>query len=189
MIKAVINIDAPAQRVFGILTDFPGYIKWIPGCEKCAVISQSGSTVEAELIVNGAKRIQMGMRFEAQPPKVLSFKMTKSKDMKAYSGAYRLMDAADGKGTVVLVELEIDAGFMVPKFMVDRIGQQMVDDIGTALRKHATGPGGAGAAAATEARKPGVQDKPRRSRRILQVTKIAEGYRIWLMGETFIVKN
>jgi len=186
MIKAVINVEAPPQHVFNILTDYPRYKDWIPGCEKCSVLSQTGAVTDAEIIVSGMKRIEMALRFEAQPPQALSFKMTKAKDIKAYSGTYRLMPAADGKGTVVIAELEIDAGFMVPKFMVDKISRKMMDDTGEALRKHATATPAA-VMAAPGAQAAADQGKPRRPKRILRVTKVPEGYRIWLMGESFTV--
>lgn len=185
MIKTVINVNAPRRNVFSVLTDYSGYRNWVPGCEQCAVTSQSGNSAEAQIVVSSMKRIEMALRFEAQPIQSLNFRMVKGRDVKAYSGTYRLMDASDGKGTVLIAELEIDAGMMVPRFMVDRISKKMMDDTGAALRKHmqtvrlptvATAP-----APAREAR-------PRRARRLLRITKTASGYRIWLQGETYLVK-
>src|SRR5262245_6728729 len=139
MIKAVINVDAPPKHVFNVLSDFSRYKEWIPGCESCTVTGQQGNTTDVDLAISSMKRIELSLRFEAVPTKALAFRMTRGKDMKAYSGTYRLMDAADGKGTVVVAELEIDAGFMVPKFMVDRISRKMIDDTGAALRQHIAG--------------------------------------------------
>ena len=117
----------------------------------------------------------------------MNFRMTKGKDVKAYSGTYRLMDATDGKGTVLIAELEIDAGMMVPKFMVDRISKKMIDDTGNALRKHIEGvriP----TAVAQAARSAAKAAAPRRARRLLRITKTDAGYKIWLQGETYIIK-
>ena len=136
MIKAVINVPAARQQVFSVLTDYSGYRNWVPGCEACTVTSQSGNSADAQIVVASMKRIEMSLRFEAQPIQSLAFRMTKGKELKAYSGTYRLMDATDGAGTVVIAELEIDAGMMVPRFMVDRISKKMIDDTGVALRKH-----------------------------------------------------
>jgi len=187
MIKAVINVPAPRQMVFSVLTDYPGYRNWVPGCEQCAVLSQSGNSAEAQIVVSSMKRIEMSLRFEAQPIQSLSFRMVKGKDVKAYSGTYRLMDATDGKGTVLIAELEIDAGMMVPKFIVDRMSKKMIDDTGSALRKHmqtVTIPTAAAQAARAAAAR---EARPRRARRLLRVTKTASGYKIWLQGETYTV--
>jgi len=182
MIKSVINVPAPRQMVFSVLTDYPGYRNWVPGCEQCAVLSQSGNSAEAQIVVSSMKRIEMSLRFEAQPIQSLSFRMVKGKDVKAYSGTYRLMDATDGKGTVLIAELEIDVGMMVPKFMVDRMSKKMIDDTGNALRKHMQT-----VRIPTTAAQAARSARPRRARRLLRVTKTASGYKIWLQGETYTV--
>lgn len=189
MIKAVINVPAPRQQVFSALTDYPGYRNWIPGCERCTVTSQSGNSAEAQIIVSSMKRIEMSLHFDAEPIQSLAFRMTEGKELKAYSGTYRLMDAADGAGTVVVAELEIDAGRMVPKFMVDRMSKKMIDDTGTALRKHLEGarvPTAVAQAVRTAAKAAAPR---RRARRLLRVIKTDAGYKIWLQGQTYFVKS
>jgi carbon monoxide dehydrogenase subunit G len=189
MIKAVLNVPAPKQLVFSALTDYSGYKNWVPGCEQCTVTSQSGNSSDAQIVVNSMKRIEMALRFEAQPIQALSFRMTKGKELKAYSGTYRLMDATDGNGTVVIAELEIDAGMMVPKFMVDRMSKKMIDDTGNALRKHLEGariPTAVAQAAQSAAKAAAPR---RRARRLLRITKNDSGYKIWLQGEVYTVKT
>lgn len=187
MIKAVVNIEVSAQNVFNALTDYPRYKEWIPGCEKCMVTSSSGNAADTDIVVTGIKRIDMGLHFEAQPPHALSFRMTRGKDLKTYAGTYRLMDAADGKGTVMVAELDIDLGGMVPKFMVDKMTRKMIDDLVASLKKFILSKGATGvaAAAATTA----APAKPRRAKRILRVVKTVDGYRVWLLGETIAVKS
>ena len=190
MIKAVINVAAPRPQVFGILSDYPRYKDWVPGCERCVVTSASGNTSDTEIVISSMKRIELGVRFEAQPDQLLSFRMTKGKELKAYSGTYRLMDAADGSGTVVIAELEIDVGMMVPKFMVDKMTRKMMDDTGVAIRKYlAKAPRPAVAAPAAAPRAAAPPAKRRRARKLLRVTKSAAGYNVWLMGESFAVKS
>jgi ribosome-associated toxin RatA of RatAB toxin-antitoxin module len=187
MIKAVINVPAARQQVFSVLTDYSGYRNWVPGCEACTVTSQSGNSAEAAIVVGGMKRVEMSLRFEAQPIQSLVFRMTRGKDLKAYSGTYRLMDASDGAGTIVIAELEIDAGMMVPKFMVDKMSRKMIDDTGAALRKHLAG-ARIPTAVAQAAHSAAKAAAPRRPRRLLRITKTDAGYKIWLRGETYIVK-
>jgi carbon monoxide dehydrogenase subunit G len=188
MIKAVINVAAPRTQVFSILSDYPNYNKWVPGCERANVTSSSGNTADVDIVISSMKRIELGVRFEAQPSQALTFRMTRGKELKAYSGTYRLMDSTDGAGTVVIAELEIDVGMMVPKFMVDKMTRKMMDDTGVAMRKYISSapPVAAAKAPAAHAVAPG---KRRRARNIMRVTKTADGYSVWLMGETFVVKN
>jgi uncharacterized protein YndB with AHSA1/START domain len=188
MIRTVINVEAPRDHVFHILTDYPKYKKWLPGCEKCDVTASTGNTTDTEIVVNGMKKMRMGLRFEAQPSQLLSFRMLASKDLKAYSGCYRLMDAADGKGTVVIAEMEVDAS--VPKFLLDRVVKKSIEETGNALRQYIGSipfvPGTVFKAAA--AGRP-AESKPRRAKRILQVVRTPDGYSIWIMGETYKVKR
>ena len=186
MIKTVINVTAPRNQVFSVLSDYARYKEWVPGCERCSVTSASGSTSDTEIVINSMKRIELGVRFEAQPSTSLSFRMTKGKELKAYSGTYRLMDSTDGSGTVVIAELEIEVGMMAPKFMVDKMTRKMMDDTGAALRKYIAS---APRAAAPAARPAAPAAKRRRARKIMYVTKTPSGYTVWLMGETFAVKN
>ena len=191
MIKAVINVEAPRHQVYRVLTDYPNYKSWLPGCEQSTLVSSSGNTADTEVVVNSMKKMKMGLRFEAFPTQSLNFKMTSGKELKAYEGSYRLMDAADGKGTVVIAEMDIDAGAMVPRFMVDRIAKKSIDDTGNALKQYILklpAEAGLGAAAPAAAR-PAAEGRRRRARKILKVTRTADGYAVWMMGETLFVKK
>lgn len=188
MIKAVVNIEVSAQHIFNALTDYPRYKEWIPGCEKCVVTSSSGNSADTDIVVSGMKRIDMGLHFEAQPPRALSFRMTRGKDLKTYAGTYRLLDSADGKGTVMVAELDIDPGGMVPKFMVDKMTRKMIDELVASLKKFIASSGAPAAVAVPAAKAAGLA-KPRRAKRILRVVKTADGYRVWLLGETISVRS
>jgi carbon monoxide dehydrogenase subunit G len=184
MIKAVINIEAPREQVFGILSDYPKYTEWVPGCEKATVTASNGAASDVEIVVNTMKRMTLGLRFESVPSTVLSFRMISGKDIKAYTGSYRLMDSADGTGSVVIAELDLDAGPMAPKFLVERIVKKTLDDTGNAIKKMvksmpAPRPEARAAAAGAAAA------KTRRVRHIVRVVKTADGSQVWFAGQTY----
>jgi uncharacterized protein YndB with AHSA1/START domain len=188
MIKAVINVEAPREHVFQVLTDFPKYKLWLPGCEKCDVTATSGATTDTDIVVNGMKKMRMGLRFEAQPTQLINFRMLNSSDLKAYSGSYRLMDSADGKGTVVIAEMEIDAS--VPRFMLDRVAKKSMEETGNALKQYAKSiPVETSSAARAVAAPHPAAAQRRRAKRIMQVIKTADGYTVWMMGETYRIKG
>ena len=188
MIKTVLNVEAPRQQVFSILTDYPRYKDWLPGCESSRVVSTTASSTDTEIVIASMKKMTLGLRFEAGSDQVLSFRMTSGKDLKAYSGSYRLMEAADGRGTVLISEMEIDAGAMVPRFMVDRMAKKSIDDTGNALKKHIRAmPAPAVAPAAKPAAPAAAAPRARRAKRIVQVVRTEQGYRLWLMGQTYAV--
>jgi len=84
--------------------------------------------------------------------------------LKAYSGSYRLIDSADGKGTVLVAELNVDVRGMVPKFMVDRFISKSFDETGKALTAYAKK---LPVQAAAPARGPVAEAKPRRAKRVM----------------------
>jgi carbon monoxide dehydrogenase subunit G len=188
MIKAVVNVEAPRHQVFSVLTDYPRYQEWLPACQQSNVVSGSGSTAETEIVISSIKTMTLVLRFEAEPIQLLSFRLVRSKDIKGYTGSYRLMDAADGKGTVVIAEMELDAGAMVPKFMVDRMAKKSIDDTGRALKKYIQRLPPA-AAPVPEVPRVAAVVRPRRAKRILQVVRTSAGHQIWYMGETVLVKS
>lgn len=186
MVKAVIQVEAPRPRVFAILTDYPRYQEWVAGCASSTVTSKTDTMTEADVVITGMKRMTLGLRFEAFPEQTINFRMVRGTDVKAYSGSYRLMDSADGKGTVVIAELQVEVGGMAPKFMVDRIVSKTFDDTATALKAYVQKTRSASDAAparatATESRRKGV-------RHLLKVVKTGDGYRMWFLGEAFAVK-
>ena len=130
MIKSIVRLDATRPQVFHALTDFAQYTKWVPGCERCQIVNASRNVTDVEITINSIRRLQLVLRFETEPVHSIRFRMTKGKDIKGYSGTYRLMDSADRRGTVVIAELEIDAGFLAPKFIIDMAASKALRDVG-----------------------------------------------------------
>ena len=186
MVKSVIQVDAPRTRVFSILTDYPRYQEWVAGCTSSTVTTKTDTTAEADIVISGMKRMTLGLRFETFAEQTINFRMVRGTDVKAYSGSYRLMDSADGKGTVVVAELQVDVGGMAPKFMVDRIVSKTFDDTATALKAYVQK-----TRSSSEAAPAGVmaaQPKRKSVRRLLKVVKTGDGYRMWILGESFSAK-
>ncbi|HWC95870.1 MAG TPA: SRPBCC family protein [Candidatus Sulfopaludibacter sp.] len=180
MIKAVINVDAPRQQVFSALAGFAQYAEWVPSCEQCEVLAVNGSLTDVRVVMNSAKRIDVGLRFEASPTQLLKFWMIKGTDIKRYAGTYRLMDAADQKGTVVIAELDVDAGFMAPRFLVDGMTSRALRDTGEALKKFVR----TMSATETVAAQGTVDgDLAIRRKPLVRIVKTPLGYRTWLFGQ------
>ncbi|MEZ5400190.1 MAG: SRPBCC family protein [Bryobacteraceae bacterium] len=189
MIKTVIHIESPRPFVFEVFTQYANYRHWLPGCEKSDVASANGNVTDLDLTVNSMKRMSMTLRFEANPPQVLNFSMTKGSELKAYEGSYRLMDSADGRGTVVMAELDIDAGALAPKFLVDRMAKKAVEETGAALKKYiqTLPPPSQQAVASSAAPQKGVAKRlTRGKKKVLEIVRTPGGYRIWYLGRPYV---
>lgn len=181
MIKSVLNVNAARDVVFRILADYGAYASWVPGCARSTVLSTTGTRAETELVLEGMKTITVVLAFDATENQGVRFELVKSADLKNYRGEYRLMDAASGGGTVVIAEIEMDAGAMVPRFMVDRIVKKALEDMGKALHARVkSAPPQVEAAAAA-----GHGGHKRKRRRVLQIANTPTGPRIWYVGRLY----
>ena len=197
MTKSVFQIDAPMDRLFGIIADFERWSEWFPGCKAAKIVSDKGTSLQVEITLASVKTITMGLEFDLTPTQLINFRKYSGKDVKDYCGSFRLMNASDGAGTVVMGEMEMDAGAMVPKFMVGRIMEKSLAQTAEALKQRVrTAPPStkyavAGMAAAVHA--PGGPGAPTaatpvRRQRMVHVIQSGEGYRVWLMGKTRFYK-
>jgi ribosome-associated toxin RatA of RatAB toxin-antitoxin module len=194
MVKSVAQVEHARALIFGILTDYSSYPSWVPGCESCIVQSSAGTISTIEITLNSMKKITLGLRFDAAPDQLLKFEMVSGTDVKSYTGSYKLMNATDGSGTVVVTELELDAGPMAPKFIVDRMIKKTLEQTGEALGKYAKTvaakqpPVEASGATASPAKPAVVKKKFRKSKCLLRVYKTDAGEQIWYSGQVFKVK-
>ena len=198
MTKSVFQIDATKDRLFGIISDFNRWSEWFPGCKEAKIVADKGNTKQVELTLASVKTITMGLEFDLTPTQLINFRKYSGKDVKDYCGSFRLMNASDGAGTVVMGEMEMDAGAMVPKFMVGRIMEKSLAQTAEALKQrvHTAPPGPAfegveSVASASGAGPSGAAASPAapvRRKRMVHVIQSGEGYRVWLMGKTRFYK-
>jgi|SoiMethySBSTD1v2_1073268.scaffolds.fasta_scaffold113260_5 ribosome-associated toxin RatA of RatAB toxin-antitoxin module len=180
MIKSVLHLAFPRDQVYDVLSNFGEYEQWFPGCTRSKVVASAGNRTDIATTVVGMKTVHMEVRFEEEPRELVRFNMTKGKDFKTYAGEHRLLDAANGLGTVIITEADVDAGALVPKFMLDIVVRRVLDEIGQRLAERVKVIF-AGAATAGSRR---VEPK-RRRRRILQIVNTPAGTRIWYMGKVY----
>jgi carbon monoxide dehydrogenase subunit G len=195
--KAVFQIDAPKDRLFGIIADFPRWSEWFPGCKEAKIVSDKGNTKQVELTLASIKTLTMGLEFDLTPTQLINFRKYSGKDVKEYAGSFRLMNASDGAGTVVMGEMEMDAGSLVPKFMVGKIMEKSLGQTAEALKQRVItappGPVYEVAEAVAAPASPGAavavaQVVPVRRKRMVHVIQSGNGYRVWLMGKTRFYK-
>ena len=181
MNRAATRIPAPREQVFATLVRYTEYPLWVPGCRRLNVVASSGSQTDVEIVQAAMKTITAVLRFQADPPARIRFEMIKGTDFKSYAGQHHLMEAAGG-GTVVMTEIEMDAGFMIPRFLLDDKIRQFLEEFGKGLQKRVAAAAQVSSTVATQA--PAAR---RRMRRLLRITRTAAGLRIWYLGQTLRV--
>ena len=165
-------------------------------------MTEKGTSVQVEITLASVKTITMGLEFDLTPTQLINFRKYSGKDVKEYAGSFRLMNASDGAGTVVMGEMEMDAGSMVPKFMVGKIMEKSLAQTAEALKqrvhtapvtsKYASAEAAVAAPASAApgevaAGAPATPVRVRR-KRMVHVLQSGDGYRVWLMGRTHFYK-
>jgi uncharacterized protein YndB with AHSA1/START domain len=187
MLKNTIYIPASCEQVYAALTAFDSYPEWTPNCERCTVLSSAGSTTTVEILMNATRKIRLSVRFEGEPHQLLQFEMVGGKELRKYAGVYRLVKAADGKGTVLFTEFDIEVASM-PRFLTDGRAKKSLDEAALNLKRFVEKHRGPEEAAHTRVAAP-PPAAPRRARRLLQIVRGPKNYRVWFMGEAFTVKK
>jgi len=188
MLKNTVYIPASCEQVYSALTAFDSYPEWTPNCERCTVVSSSGSATTVEMLMNATRKIRFSVRFEGDPHQLLQFEMVGGKELKKYEGVYRLVKAADGKGTVLFTEFDLEVASM-PRFLTDGRAKKSLDEAALNLKRFVGKRRGSEEAASTQAPVAAIPAGPRRARRLLQIVKRPKNYRVWFMGEAFTVKK
>jgi hypothetical protein len=65
-------------------------------------VNDKGSTLQVEITLASVKTITMGLEFDLTPTQLINFRKYSGKDVKEYAGSFRLLNASDGAGTVVI---------------------------------------------------------------------------------------
>jgi len=191
MVKHVATIKGDRSATYRILTDFAKYIEWYPECEKCEVISTSGTQTDVDMILGGMKVARMVLRYDCQPDSI-TYKMVSSQDLKGFTGSYRIVDG-DGGAHVVMMEVDLTAS--APKFVTDRMMKSSLEKQGKQLQQRnarfavadgsAAAASGAKAAVTPAGAAASAAEPVKRTRCLLRVRKSGDGVSIWYAGSEY----
>jgi len=122
VVHASIDIAAPPQTVFGVITDCNRAPKFVPNLESCRILQKDpkGRWEVRETILNVMllARIRAVSRSEIEPPRRFAFSKVDG-DMRISEGAWRLEPLDKGKATRVHYDALFALNYPVPRFMVE----------------------------------------------------------------------
>lgn len=185
MIRTVVNIPAPPRHVFSILTDVNAYQNWMPGCIHSRTLESDDSMIVAEIILKTLRRLRFNLRFKIQNQHTLLFQLLEGSDFKRYEGSWQTLWSSDQTGTVVIGQVDIDAGYVAPGFIANSLVRTSMNDTGRALSKRALEV----PRSETSAEQERILDDSEQRERILHIMKLDKGYRVWCLGQTQFIKG
>ncbi|MDP9068951.1 MAG: SRPBCC family protein [Actinomycetota bacterium] len=125
-VKDSIDIDATAEEIFEVATDFEAYPDWNPNIKKVEIrkTDSKGRATEVWFEVDAkVKKVQYTLKYSyTGAPKKFSWKLMDG-DVKELSGSYEFDEFEDV--TDVSYETSIDPGFKIPS-MLKRQGERQL---------------------------------------------------------------
>jgi ribosome-associated toxin RatA of RatAB toxin-antitoxin module len=136
---STIDIDATAEELFAIVTDYEAYPEWLSDVKRVEVLDTDGdglalaTTMRVDVTI---REVEYTLDYTYEYPKSVSWKSRDGGDLKHIEGSYTFEINEDG-GTTVTYSLEIDPGFPVPGFMLKRAAKHITGQALGGLRDRA----------------------------------------------------
>lgn len=136
-VKAAILIDSPTPHVWNIMIDCEQAPDFVPGLRSCRVVRHEENSDIIEHRVKFSWYLPtITYRFRAQYRGLQKIEFTRVEgDLRELEGSWTLKQVDDGRKTIVVYSVYVDAGFLVPQWLVRRILRGNLPDLLLALRK------------------------------------------------------
>lgn len=131
-----IVINAPAERVFDVITDYERYPEFLSEVKAIQVTNKGTSQPEVHYEVDVMKRIKYSVRMSEERPTKLSWSFIKGEMMKDNRGSWVLEPAGENK-TNVTYTVEMALGALVPKSIVNALAETQLPKMLEAFKKRA----------------------------------------------------
>ena len=141
-IHSEIEISAPAERVWQILTDFASFPKWNPFIQRVSGEIEIGARLEVNLQPTGARSMTFRPTvLKVEPNRELRW-LGRLLIPKLFDGEHSLSIEPLGENRVRFIQHEIFRGVLVPLMSgsLDRDARRGFEDMNTALKARAEQP-------------------------------------------------
>jgi coenzyme Q-binding protein COQ10 len=134
-----IVIDAPAEKVFDVITDYDRYGEFLPEVKEVRASGRSGNQVDVHYGIDLVKRIHYTLHMVESRPASIHWTFVKGELMKDNRGSWVLEPTADGK-TRATYTIEVGVGPLVPRSIVNALVEQTLPKMLEAFKKRSEGP-------------------------------------------------
>jgi ribosome-associated toxin RatA of RatAB toxin-antitoxin module len=117
---AHIEIKAPIQSVFDVISDFEAYPEFLPETQKVVVDKKSAKHLQVTFTISLIRKITYTLDIKLDPHHGLSWKLVKGDMMKKNSGHWKLTEVKKDL-TKAIYEIDMDFGGMVPKAITNKL--------------------------------------------------------------------
>jgi uncharacterized membrane protein len=112
-------IDAPVEKVFGIITDYERYPEFLPDMKEVAVLDRHDGVARVRFELELIMRVSYTLRLVESPPLGLSWTLEDAKMMVENVGGWTLV--REGERTRATYALEVKLRGLIPKSVSTRL--------------------------------------------------------------------
>lgn len=112
-----IVINAPMEKVFGVIIDYEKYPEFLPEVKKIRLSNRKENTVDVQYEAEIVKTIKYTLRLKEEKPSKVSWTFLEGEFMKDNKGGWVLEDLGGGK-TKATYNIEVAVGLLVPKTII-----------------------------------------------------------------------
>ena len=131
-----VDIDAPLETVFSVITAYEQYAEFLPEVKKISTSDRAGSEVQVHYEVDVIKTIHYTLKMKEERPAKVSWSFVKGEVMKDNKGTWNLQDLGGGK-TRATYQIEMALGAFVPKAIVNALVDKQLPTMLEAFRRRA----------------------------------------------------
>ena len=121
-INRQIEIDAPKDTVFAIISDFESYPDFLPEISKAVIIDRRENSVDVEFEIDIIMKISYSLSIQLNKPDTITWQLLYSKTMNENSGSWTLVAADEGK-TTANYQLSVKLPGILPRSVSDKLTQ------------------------------------------------------------------
>ncbi len=126
-------VDAAPRAVWDVVTDYASYPKFFGEFKSAEVIDREGTAQIVEFTADYGKTMSYTLRIEHDETKLRTRWTYVGGDLKDSTGGWEFQDAGGGK-TKILYDVDASVGFLVPKFVIDKLTKNNVPKMFDSLR-------------------------------------------------------
>lgn len=133
--KAIL-IEAPIEKVFGIITDYEKYVEFLPEVKRIQISARSGNQVEVQHEVAMIATVRYTLRLTEDKPSRVSWSLVKGEFMRQNQGSWLLEAQGDGR-TQATYSIEMTFGPLVPRAIVNALVETSLPKMLSAFKARA----------------------------------------------------
>jgi ribosome-associated toxin RatA of RatAB toxin-antitoxin module len=133
-----IEIDAPVEKVFQVITDYDHYAEFLPEVRRIRTSDRKGNEVKVHYELEVVKTIKYTLKMQEHAPNRVQWTFVEGEFMKDNRGSWTLEPAGEGK-TKATYAIEMKLGALVPNTIVKALVETSLPKMLQAFKRRAEG--------------------------------------------------